>query len=132
MRALNISQATLMRLLSEMKGEGLVVERPFGTAMVYEIPYDVAVERGLAKEFEVFDLEAYLTAHNQPNNGEWIRKVFNFGDVVYIYARHRSGWTIGIPVFDKSWKELIQGVALGLNIEAIITAIINFFRGQPS
>lgn len=129
MRALNMSQATLMRLLSEMRGEGLVVERPFGTAVVYEIPYDVAVARGLAKEYEIFDLEAYLAAHNQPSNGDWTRKVFNFGDVVYIYAKHRSGSIIGIPVDDKDWKELIRGVALGLHIETFITAIINHFRG---
>jgi hypothetical protein len=128
MRALNMSQATLMRLLSEMKGGGLLVEKPFGTAMVYELPYDVAVAKGLAREYEIFNVETFLAIHDQPNNGDWTRKVFNFGDVVYIYAQHRSGATLGIPVYDKNLKELIQGAALGLNIEAIIAAIIKYFQ----
>jgi len=127
MRDLGISQATLVRYLAELKGERLVVERPVGTAVVYEIPYDVAIVRGLAKKYEIFDLDQYLAATTQQNNQEWTGKVFNFGDVVYIYARHIGGSTIGIPVYDKDWKELVQAVALGLNIQAVITAIVNYF-----
>jgi hypothetical protein len=127
-RALGISQATLVRYLSELKGEGLVVEKPFGTAVVYEILYDVAVARGLVGKYEIFDLDKYLAAKNQLNNQEWIGRVFNFGDMVYIHARHNSGFTIGIPIYDKDWKELVQAVALGLNIEAFITAVGNYLQ----
>jgi len=128
MRALGISQATLVKYLAELKGEGLVVEKPFGTAVVYEIPYDVAIARGLVGRYEIFDLDRYLAAKNQTSNQEWVGKVFNFGNAVYIYARHKDGFTIGIPIYDKDWKELVQAVALGLDIEAFITGIVNYFQ----
>lgn len=116
-----------MKYLAGLKGEGLVAEKPFGTAVVYEIPYDIARARGLADKYEIFDLDKYLTAKNQPSSQEWVGRVFNFGDVVYIYATHKSGFKIGIPIRDKDKKELVEAVALGLNIEAIFTAIVNYF-----
>lgn len=128
MRALGISQATLVRYLAELKGEGLVVEKPFGTAVVYEILYDVAVARRLVGKYEIFDLDKYLATKNQLGSQEWTGKVFNFGDMVYICARHKNGFTIGIPIYDKDWKELVEAVALGLNIEAFITAIVNYLQ----
>jgi hypothetical protein len=128
MRELGLSQATLVRYLAELKGEGLVVERPFGSAVVYEISYDVAIARGLVKKYEtLFDLSQYLAATGQQNNQEWTGKVFKFGDDIYIYARHKNGFTIGIPIYDKDWKELVQAAALGLNIQAVITAIVSYF-----
>jgi len=127
MRGLGVSQATLVKYLAELRGEGLVDEKSFGTAVVYEIPYDKAIARGLAGKYEIFDLDKYLMAKSQPINEEWKGKVFNFKDAVYIYARHKDGFTIGIPIYDKDWKELIQAVALGLNIEAFISAIVNYF-----
>jgi len=127
MRSLGLSQATLVKYLAELRGEGLVVERPFGTAVIYEILYDVAISKGLAEKHAIFDLNKYLTTKSQPSSQEWVGKVFNFGDVVYIYARHKNGFVIGIPIYDKDWKELVQAVALGLNIEAVFSAIINYF-----
>ena len=126
MRALGISQATLAKYLAELKGEGLVLERPFGTAVIYEIQYEIAIARGLTERYKIFDLNEHLKAKNQPINQEWIGKVFNFGDAVYIYAKHQSGFALGIPVFDKDWKEIIQAVALGLNVEAFFSAFVNY------
>lgn len=128
MRALGMSQATLVKYLAELKGERLILEKPFGTAVVYEIPYDIAITRGLAEKYEIFDSDKFLAVTNQPSNQEWMGRVFNFGDVVYIYARHKSGSTIGVPIYDNDWKELIQAGALGLNLGAVITAIINYLQ----
>jgi len=128
MRALRMSQATLVRYLSELKGEGLVVERSFGTSVVYEIPYDIAIAKGIAEKYEIFDSDKFLVVTNQLNNQEWKGRVFNFGDVVYIYARHKDGFTIGIPIYDKDWKEIVQAVTLGLNLGAVITAIANYLQ----
>lgn len=127
MSALGMSQATLVKYLAGLKGERLVVEKPFGTAVVYEIPYDIAIARGLADKYEIFDLDKYLAAKNQPSSREWTGKVFNFGYVVYIYATHKDGFKIGIPILDKDKKELVEAVALGLNIEAIFTAVVIYF-----
>lgn len=127
MRALGLSQATLVKYLAELKGEGLIVQKPFGTAVIYEILYDVAIARKLGEKYEIFDVDKYLTAKSQLNNQEWTGKVFNFGDMVYIHARHKGGFAVGIPVYDKDWKELVEAVALGLNIEAFITAVVNYF-----
>ena len=126
MRNLGISQATLVRYLAELKGEGLILERPFGTAVIYEIQYEIAVARGLTEKFKIFDLNEYLKAKNQPINQEWVGKVFNFGDAVYIYARHQSGFTLGIPIYDKDWKELVQAVAMGLSVEAFFSALVSY------
>jgi hypothetical protein len=128
LRDLGMSQATLVKYLAELKGEGLVLEKPFGTAVVYEILYDVAITKGLVnKKYEIFDYNTFLAATNQPSNQEWTGKVFNFGDMVYIYAKHRDGFAIGVPIYDKDWKELIQGAARGLNVVAFIAAIVNYF-----
>lgn len=127
MNALGISQATLVKYLAEFKGEGLVLEKPFGTAIVYEIPYDRAIARGLADKYEIFDLDKYLATKSQPSSQEWVGRVFNFVDAVYIHATHKDGFKIGIPIRDKDRKELVEAVALGLNIEAIFTAIVNYF-----
>lgn len=128
MRALGISQATLVRYLAELKGEGLIVEKPFGTAVIYEILYDVAIVKGLVDKYMIFDLDKYLAVKDQLSNQEWSGKVFNLGDMVYIYIRHQNGFTVGIPIYDKDWKELIEAVSLGLNIEAIFTAIANYLQ----
>ncbi len=127
MSALGMSQATLVKYLAGLKGERLVVEKPFGTAVVYEIPYDIAIASGLADKYEIFDLDKYLAAKSQPSSREWAGRVFNFVDVVYIHAIHKDGFKIGIPIRDKDKKELVEAVALGLNIEAIFTAIVNYF-----
>lgn len=128
MDALGISQATLVKYLAELKGEGLLLEKPFGTAVVYEIPYDMVITRGLAAKYEIFDSEKFLALTNQSSNSEWTGRVFKFGDVVYIHARHRGGFTFGIPIHDKDWKELVEAVALGLNLGAVITAIANYLQ----
>lgn len=126
MRDMGISQATLVKYLAELKGEGVIVEKPFGSAVVYEILYDVALTRGLVdKKYEIFNYDTFLAATNQPNTHEWIGKVFNFGDMVYIYARHKEGFLVGIPIYDKDWKELVQAVAHGLNIAAFISYVAN-------
>jgi len=125
MRDLAISQATLVKYIAELQGEGLVVEKPFGTAVVYEILYDTAIARGLVDRFKIFDLDNYLAAKSQKGSQQWTGKVYNFGDVVYIHARHTNGFTVGIPVYDKDWKELVQAVALGLNVDAFFSAIAN-------
>lgn len=127
MKALGMSQATLVKYLAELKGEGLIGEKPFGTAVVYEIPYDIAIARGLGAKYEIFDSEKFLAATNQQINQEWTGRVFKFGGVVYIHARHRDGFTIGIPIYDKDWKEVVQAVTLGLNLGAVITAIADYF-----
>jgi len=82
----------------------------------------------LAEKYEIFDSDKFLVVTNQLNNQEWKGRVFNFGDVVYIYARHKDGFTIGIPIYDKDWKELVQAVTLGLNLGAVITAIANYLQ----
>jgi len=127
LRALGISQATLVKYLAELRGGGLIVQKPFGTAVVYEILYDVAIVRGLANKYEIFDLNRFLIANNQPQNPEWIGKVFNFRDMVYIYAKHKDGFTVGIPVYDNDWKGVVEAVALGLNIQAFINAMVIHF-----
>jgi len=121
MRALEISQATLVKYLAELRGEGLVIERPFGTAVIYEILYDVAIARGFAEKYKIFDLDnmAMLGADNQ----EWSGKVYNFSELVYISARHRNGFALGFPIYDKDVRELIQAVTLRLNLGIIIAAI---------
>lgn len=122
MRALQTSQATLVKYLAELKGEGLVTERPFGTAVVYEIHYDIGVSKGLAEKYKIFDLDLYAAAHRTDTQG-WKAYVFNFGPMLYIFARHKDGFTIGIPIYDKDLKELVQAFSLGLNFEMIITAL---------
>ena len=122
MRALGISQATLAKYLAELRGEGLIAERPFGTAVIYEILYDVAIIKGIAEKFKIFDLDSYLAAHGQQNQ-EWKGAVFDFKGMVYIFVRHVSGSIIGIPIYDKEWKELVQVFALGLNLEALFADI---------
>ena len=122
MRALGISQATLVKYLAELRGEGLIVERPFGTAVIYEIQYDVAITKGMAKKFEIFDLDSYLAAHRQQNQ-EWKGMVFDFKGMVYIFVRHISGSIIGIPIYDTEWEELIRLITIGLNLEALLADI---------
>jgi len=121
-RTLQTSQATLVKYLAELKGEGLITERVFGTSVVYEIHYDIATTRGLAEEYKIFDLDLYAAAHITDTRG-WKAYVFNFGPITYISARHQNGFAIGIPIYDKDLKELIQAFSLGLNLEMIITAL---------
>jgi len=120
-RALEISQATLVKYLAELRGEGLVIERPFGTAVIYEILYDVAIARGFTEKYKIFDLD-HMTILGADNQG-WSGKVYNFGELVYINARHKDGFALGIPIYDKDIRELIRAVTLGLNFGMIITAI---------
>jgi hypothetical protein len=129
MRALQTSQATLVKYLAELKGEGLVIERPFGTAVIYEIHYDIAVSRGLAERYKIFDLDVYAAAHRADTQG-WKAYVFNFGPMLYIFARHKDGFTMGIPIYDKDLKELVQAFSLGLNFEMIITALGQALEGR--
>jgi len=128
MRTLGTSQATVVKYLAELKGQGLVIERPLGTAVVYEIQYDVAINQGLAEKYKIFDLDSYLAAHGQQNQ-EWKGKVFKFGGMVYIFARHINGFTIGIPIYDKEWRELVEAIALGLNLEGLLTEINRAVQG---
>lgn len=122
MRALQTSQATLVKYLAELKGEGLITERAFGTAVVYEIHYETAVSRNLANKYKIFDLDLYAAAHRTDTHG-WKAYVFNFGQVAYIFARHENGFSIGIPIYDKNIKELVEALSLGLDLEMIITAL---------
>jgi len=122
MRALQTSQATLVKYLAELRGEGLVIERPFSTAVIYEIHYDIAVSKGLAERYKIFDLDLYAAAHTIDTQG-WKAYVFNFGSMLYIFARHKDGFTIGIPIYDEDLKELVQAFSLGLNFEMIISAL---------
>jgi len=126
-RALQTSQATLVKYLAELKGGGLVIERPFSTAVIYEIHYDIAVSRGLAERYKIFDLDVYAAAHRADTQG-WKAYVFNFGPMLYIFARHKDGFTMGIPIYDKDLKELVQAFSLGLNFEMIITALGQAFK----
>jgi hypothetical protein len=121
-RALQISQATLVKYLAELKGEGLVTEKPFGTAVVYDIHYDIAVSRCLAEKYKIFDYELYAAARKTDTQG-WKAWVFNFGIMLYIFARHKDGFTIGIPIYDKDLKELVKAFSIGLNFEAIVKAL---------
>jgi hypothetical protein len=128
-RALQTSQATLVKYLSELKGEGLVIERPFGTAVIYQIQYDIGVGKGIVEKYKIFDLDLYAKAHRTDTQG-WKAYVFDFGPMVYIFARHKDGFTIGIPIFDKDLKELVQAFSLGLQFETIITALGQALQGR--
>jgi hypothetical protein len=119
------SQATVVRYLAELIGQGLITERPFGTSMIYEVQFEKVISQGLVKSYEIFDLDNYFALHNQANQ-EWTGKVFKFGNMIYLYAHHVSGFNIGIPIYDKEWRELIEGFALGLNLEALFTGFIGF------
>jgi len=128
-RALSVSQATVVKHLAELKGQGLIIERAFGTAVVYDIQYDIVINQGIADKYKIFDLDSYLAAHGQRNN-EWKGKVFKFGSMIYIYIRHVNGFTVGIPIYDKEWRELVEAFAMGLNFEGLISYIINQSGGQ--
>ena len=123
MRALGTSQATLAKHLAEFKGQGLILERAFGTAVVYDVQYSAVINQGMAKRYERFDLNQFLGAHGLQSQ-DWSGKVFVFGDMVYIFANHTSGFNIGIPMYGKERRERVEALTLGLNIEALIVNII--------
>lgn len=129
MNALGISQATLVKYISELKGEGIVIEKPFGTAVIYEIPHDVAIARGLAEKYMIFDLE-YLKKVKGYNANGWTGKVYNFNEVIFITARHESAFSITIPIYDKDLKELVKAAALGLNFGILINAIAELLESN--
>jgi len=129
MQGAGASQATVVRYLAELKGQGLVTERPFGTSMIYEVQFDKAIAQGLVDRYQIFNLDNYLAAHNQ-TNADWTGKVFKFGSMVYIYVHHTSGFNLGIPIYDKEWKELVEGFALGLNLEALFTGFSRLVMGN--
>lgn len=122
MNALGMSQATIVRYISELKGEGIVTEKAFGTAVIYQILYDRAIARGLAEEYVIFDLEYLKKVKGHDING-WTGKVYNFNDEIFITAGHESGFSMTIPIHDKDLKELVKAASLGLNFGILISAI---------
>jgi hypothetical protein len=127
MQTLGISQATLVRYISVLKGEGIVVEKPFCTAVIYEIPHDVAIAKGLAEKYMIFNLEHLKKIKGYNANG-WTGKVYNFNEVIYITARHESGFSMTVPIYDKDLKELVKATALGLNLGILINAIAEWLE----
>ena len=121
LNALGISQATLVRYISELKGEGIVIERPFGTSVIFEVAYDVAIARGYANKYLILD--STNLKHLNLGSKEWTVKVYNFRSVVYISARHKDGLSLGIPIYDNDLKELINAVSGGLNFVNLLSAI---------
>lgn len=124
---LGISQATLVRYISVLEGEGAVVEKPFGTAVIYEILHDVAIAKGRAEKHMIFDLE-HLKKIKGYNVKGWTGKVYNFNEVIYIAARHESGFSLAVPIYDKDLKELVKATALGLNLGILINAIAEWLE----
>lgn len=126
-QTLGISQATLVRYISVLKGEGIVVEKPFGTAVIYEMPHDVAIAKGLAEKYMIFNLE-HLKKINGYNANGWTGKVYNFNEVIYITARHESGFSMMVPIYDRDLKELVKATALGLNLGILINTIAEWLE----
>ena len=130
MTGVGASQATIVRYLAELIGQGLIAARPFGTSMIYEVQFEKAIRQGLVPDtYKIFDLDSFLALNSQ-QNPEWTGKVFKFGNMIYIYVRHISGFEIGIPIHDKEWKELIEGLSLGLNLEALFAGFARFISGN--
>lgn len=129
MNALGMSQATIVRYISELKGEGTVIEKPFGTAVIYQILYDRAIARGLAEEYVIFDLEYLKRVKGHDMNG-WTGKVYNFSDEIFITARHESGFSMTIPIYDRDLKEMVKAASLGLNFGILISAIADYLESN--
>jgi hypothetical protein len=126
-QTLGISQATLVRYISVLEGEGAVVEKPFGTAVIYEILHDVVIAKGLVEKYMIFNLE-HLNKIKGHNVNGWRGKVYNFNEMIYITARHESGFSMTVPIYNKDLKELVKAAALGLNLGVLVNAIAEWLE----